>query len=93
MVARLIRPGFDLSLIRFHETSYYPDIRELKKDQIYDALDHLISMKDELETAIVNALKPDLKRVYYDLTSTYFEGKEKNDLVMFGYSRDRKRGK
>ncbi len=52
-----------------------------------------VSMKDEIETSIVNILKPDLKRVYYDLTSTYFEGKEKNDLVLFGYSRDKKRGK
>jgi transposase len=93
MVARLIRPSSDLSLIRFHETSYYPEIKELKKDRIYEALDSLISTKDELEMAIVRALKPDMKRVYYDLTSTYFEGREKNDLVMFGYSRDKKREK
>ena len=93
MVSRLIQPGSDLSLIRFLATVYYPEIRELKKDSIYGALDALLTVKDDLEIAIVNALKPDLRRVYYDLTSTYFEGKEKNDLVMFGYSRDKKRGK
>ena len=31
--------------------------------------------------------------VHYDLTLSYFKGKEDNDLVLFGYSRDRKRGK
>ncbi len=93
MVSRLIHPGSDLSLMRFLERSYYPQIHGLKKDRIYEALDALIGMKDEIEIAVVKALKPDLRRVYYDLTSTYFEGKEKNDLVMFGYSRDKKRSK
>ncbi|MGC8563179.1 MAG: IS1634 family transposase, partial [Thermoplasmata archaeon] len=31
--------------------------------------------------------------VHYDLTSSYSEGRENNDLVLFGYSRDKKRGK
>ena len=39
------------------------------------------------------ALKPDMSMVHYDLTSSYFEGSKDNDLVLFGYSRDRKRGK
>ena len=93
MISRLIRPGSDLSLIRFLDTVYYPRIADLKKDSVYEALDALLAVKDDLEIAIVKALKPDLRRVYYDLTSTYFEGREKNDLVVFGYSRDKKRGK
>ncbi|MHB1902339.1 MAG: IS1634 family transposase, partial [Cuniculiplasma sp.] len=93
VISRLIDPSSDFGLLRFAEKAYYPMENGIKKDQIYSALDKLISMKDEIETSIVNILKPDLKRVYYDLTSTYFEGKEKNDLVLFGYSRDKKRGK
>ena len=93
VISRLMDPTSDFGLLRFTEKAYYPLKKEIKKDQIYSALDKLISMKDEIETSIVNILKPDLKRVYYDLTSTYFEGKEKNDLVLFGYSRDKKRGK
>ncbi len=46
-----------------------------------------------MEAAIVEALKPDIKRVYYDLRSTYFEGEDKNDFVIFGYPRDKKRTK
>ena len=92
-VSRLTDPSSDIDLIRYLEGSYYPQIQDLKKDSIYDALDHLIEKKDQIEQAIISALKPDMRRVYYDLTSTYFEGKEKNDLVLFGYSRDKKRGK
>ena len=39
------------------------------------------------------ALKPDMSMVHHDMTSSYFEGREDNDLVLFGYSRDKKRGK
>ncbi len=93
VISRLMYPSSDFGLLRFVDKAHYPMEKGIKKDQIYSALDKLISMKDEIETSIVNILKPDMKRVYYDLTSTYFEGKEKNDLVLFGYSRDKKRGK
>lgn len=92
IVSRLIYPSSDFGLLRLSEKIEHP-LKDLKKDRIYSALDALIEKKDEIELAIVSALKPDLRRVYYDLTSTYFEGREKNDLVLFGYSRDRKRGK
>lgn len=91
-VSRLVYPSSDMGLLRISEKMEYP-VDNLTKDRIYAALDRLISMKDEIEEAIVKILKPDMRRVYYDLTSTYFEGKEKNDLVLFGYSRDKKRGK
>ena len=34
-----------------------------------------------------------MSMVHHDMTSSYFEGREDNDLVLFGYSRDKKRGK
>ena len=46
-----------------------------------------------MEIGLFNVLNPSTSIVHYDLTSTYFEGRENNDLVLFGYSRDRKRGK
>ncbi|MCL5439625.1 MAG: hypothetical protein M1595_01785 [Candidatus Thermoplasmatota archaeon] len=93
VVSRIVYPSSDVSLLRILEKVYYPRITDLKKDSIYDALDYIIERKDQIEQEIVSILKPDMRRVYYDLTSTYFEGKEKNDLVLFGYSRDKKRGK
>ena len=39
------------------------------------------------------ALNPSVSVVHYDVTPSYFVGEEDNDLVLFGYFRDRKRGK
>jgi hypothetical protein len=60
---------------------------------IYRSLDTLVSKKEEIELGIFRAIRPDTSKVFYDLTSSYFEGSEKNDLVLFGYSRDKERGK
>jgi transposase len=92
VISRIISPSSDIALLRISEKVQYT-VQKMSKDRIYAALDRLIEKKDEIEESIVKTLKPDMRRVYYDLTSTYFEGKEKNDLVMFGYSRDKKRGK
>jgi len=51
-----------------------------------------VDLKDEIETSIASTLKPDMRRIYYDLKYTYFEGKEKNHLVLFSYSQDKERG-
>jgi transposase len=76
------------------ERVYYPWAKiDLNDDNIYRTLDKIMSSKDELEVALFNALKSDTSLVHHDLTSTYFEGRENNNLVLFGYSRDRKRGK
>ncbi|MEM3771778.1 MAG: hypothetical protein QXW80_05670 [Candidatus Micrarchaeia archaeon] len=65
----------------------------LSEDSIYRALDRLIERKEVIEIVIFNTLKPYTTTVHYDLTSTYFEGREDNDLVLFCYSRDKKRGR
>ncbi len=94
IIARLLEPTSDLSLINLSEKVYYPWSRlDLNDDNIYRTLDKLISAKDSIELEIFHALKPGTSTVHYDLTSSYFEGKEDNDLVLFGYSRDKKRGK
>ncbi|EQD59537.1 transposase IS4 family protein, partial [mine drainage metagenome] len=94
IASRIIHPGSDISLRRFFRTIYYPwDSPRIGKDELYRSLDCLIGFKDRIETGIFNALKPDTSAVHYDLTSSYFEGREDNDLVLFGYSRDKKREK
>jgi transposase len=60
----------------------------------YQTLDELIAQKASMETGIWQELRdlfsiePDL--VFYDLTSTYFEGRGPAELGRFGYSRDGK---
>ena len=94
IIARLLEPTSDLSLINLSGMVYYPWSEvNLNDDNIYRTLDKLISAKDSIELEIFHALKPDTSIVHYYLTSSYFEGREDNDLVLFGYSRDKKRGK
>jgi transposase len=58
----------------------------------YRTLDHLIINQPNIEVALYGRLRdlfnfqPDL--VFYDLTSTYFEGHGPADLAKHGYSRD-----
>jgi transposase len=60
----------------------------------YETLDDLLAQKARIETAIwrelrdLFSLEPEL--VFYDLTSTYFEGQGPAELGRFGYSRDGK---
>ncbi len=60
----------------------------------YRTLDHLLAHQERIEVALYHrlrdlfSLKPDL--VFYDLTSTYFEGHGPPGLAKHGYSRDGK---
>jgi transposase len=60
----------------------------------YQTLDDLIAAKERVETGLWQELRdlfsfePDL--VFYDITSTYFEGRGPAQLGRFGYSRDGK---
>ena len=94
IAGRIIRPGSDLALRQFFGTVYYPwEQPGIGKDELYKSLDVLMGFRDRIEMNLFRALKPDASVIHYDLTSSYFEGKEDNDLVLFGYSRDKKRGK
>jgi len=60
----------------------------------YETLDDLLAQKARIETAIwqqlrdLFSLEPEL--VFYDITSTYFEGQGPAELGRFGYNRDSK---
>lgn len=60
----------------------------------YQTLDELLAEKKRLEVAVwqqvrdLFSLEPEL--VFYDITSTYFEGQGPAELGRFGYSRDGK---
>ena len=60
----------------------------------YQTLDDLLSEKQRIEKEIylqlrdLFSLRPDL--VFYDITSTYFEGQGPEELARYGYSRDGK---
>lgn len=60
----------------------------------YRTLDHLLLNKDRLEVALYERLRTlfdfQAELVFYDLTSTYFEGHGPPTLAKHGYSRDGK---
>ena len=93
IISRLFDPSSDINLIDIDKRVYYPWETHISDDSVYRSLDSLMEKKDSIELEIFQALKPDTSIVHYDLTSSYFEGREDNDLVLFGYSRDKKRGK
>ena len=60
----------------------------------YRTLDHLLLNKDSLEVALYERLRTlfefQAELVFYDITSTYFEGHGPPELAKHGYSRDGK---
>jgi transposase len=60
----------------------------------YRTLDHLLLNKEHLEVALYERLRTlfdfEAELVFYDLTSTYFEGHGPPELAKHGYSRDGK---
>src|SRR5271165_467173 len=61
----------------------------------YRTLDQLLAHKERIEVELFGRLRDlfhlEVEMVFYDLTSTYFEGRGPAGLADFGYSRDGKR--
>ena len=94
MVAnRLISPRSKLAMTGWYPGVHLPRLLEAAPDvhEFYRAMDALLSCKDEVERHLFSALRDlfnqDFSLVFYDLTSTYFEGTE-CPLARYGYSRD-----
>jgi transposase len=90
---RISDPLSKLGIMRWLPTVYIPELRteEVEYHQLLRAMDYLISIKEQIERDLYNELvtlfSPDVDLVFYDLTSSYFEG-EGPELAQYGYSRD-----
>ncbi|NTV19432.1 MAG: IS1634 family transposase [Bacteroidales bacterium] len=77
------------------ETEYL-SLTKREVNKFYTAMDHLISIKDEIEIHLYKRLRDlfslEVDLVFYDLTSSYFEGNGPDDFAKLGYSRDKKPG-
>ena len=69
-------------------------VRAQQLQQWYRTLDHLVEGKEAIELALFFRLRDlfslQVDMVFYDLTSTYFEGAGPPELGAFGHSRDGK---
>ncbi len=65
--------------------------------KFYRAMDEMIKKKEELENHIYHKLRDlfsiEVDIIFYDLTSSYFEGKGPEGIASLGYSRDNEPGK
>ena len=93
IINRLTKPSSDLSAYDWMKNDYSEKL-DVKKHQVYRALDYLIQRKDNIEKKIFDSLKEKLNLntnlVHYDLTSSYLEGK-KCEIAFYGYSRDHRK--
>ncbi|MDI6616677.1 MAG: IS1634 family transposase [Syntrophaceae bacterium] len=88
---RLHHPSSDLAAFDWMKKRAFVGAEGIKPQHVYRTLEQLIQRKEKIEVGIFKELQRtlDLKAdlVFYDLTSTYFEG-EGPELAEFGYSRD-----
>jgi transposase len=95
IVQQVISPGSKLSSTRrFFQSSLglTLGLEAVGERDILKALDWLYSKKKVLEEGLAKKHLADGDLVFYDLSSSYLEGR-KCSLAQFGYSRDKKRGK
>ena len=92
---RLIAPRSKLALSRWIDRLYLPELfgREIPLHHFYRAIDYVYREKERIEDALFDRLTDlfslKLSLVFYDLTSTWFEG-DCCPLAEYGYSRDKR---
>ena len=86
-------PLSKLGILRWLETVHIPDTATdgVAYQHLLRAMDALIAVKEEIEkdlyNKLINLFSPDVDLVFYDITSSYFEG-DGPEMAAYGYSRD-----
>lgn len=91
---RLCDPQSKLGVSEWVSTVYRPEFQELQLQHYYKALDFLAEHKDKLEVQLFgrirNLFNMELDLVFWDTTSTYFEGSGPEELAKYGFSKDKR---
>ena len=99
VVNRLCDPCSKLALLEWLDGVYFPGYEESKPPyhHLLRAMDRLIAAKEKAELLIAKRFlslhEGPVDLVFYDITSTYFEGDKsllEDDIRKFGYNRDGK---
>jgi transposase len=94
VVNRLCEPSSKLALLDWLEGIWAPEKTVISYHALLRAMDRLINVKEKAELNIakkVIAKNEPVDMVFYDITSTYFEGDRSflaDDFRRYGYSRD-----
>ncbi|MFZ5437218.1 MAG: IS1634 family transposase [Bacillota bacterium] len=97
---RLTDPGSKLYVSQWFPRTALPQLLGLRSEDVYDerlymAMDELLPARCAVEGAVSSKLREvgqDLRVLLYDITSTYFLGRE-SELLKRGYSRDHRADK
>ncbi|MEW9671319.1 IS1634 family transposase [Ammoniphilus sp. 3BR4] len=90
---RLMAPSSKYGLFRqWVQTIYAQGLSELQLHHYYRALDFLTEQKESMEQhlfgQLTDLLNLEVDLVFYDTTSSYFEGDGPEELAEYGYSKD-----
>jgi transposase len=94
VVNRLCDPCSKLALLDWMDSVWLADQQVPSYHQLLRAMDRLIGIKEKAEPLIAKRLlagRTEVDLVFYDITSTYFEGERSlldEDVRRYGYSRD-----
>ena len=94
VVNRICDPCSKLALLEWLGSVWFVGQESLSYHHLLRAMDRLIGIKEQMEPLIAKRLladREDEDLVFYDITSTYFEGERSlldEDLRRYGYSRD-----
>ncbi|MGZ3472105.1 MAG: IS1634 family transposase [Isosphaeraceae bacterium] len=91
---RLLFPSSKLANTRhWHDTTLAEelDVADATEDQLYDAMDWLLTRQEAIEKKLARRHLSDGALVLYDVTSSYYEGKT-CPLARYGHDRDGKTG-
>jgi transposase len=94
---RICDPCSKLALLEWLDTVHFPGFEEKRPayQHLLRAMDRLITVKEKAEPIIARLFrdkgKPEGDLVFYDITSTWFDGDRsllEDDIRRYGYSRD-----
>lgn len=97
VVNRICDPCSKLALLEWLDSVYFPGFEEKRPayQHLLRTMDRLIGAKEKVEPLVARLFRPKSKPegdlVFYDITSTWFDGDRslvEDDIRRFGYSRD-----
>ncbi|MDI6856587.1 MAG: IS1634 family transposase [Candidatus Thermoplasmatota archaeon] len=96
VINRCVHPDSDYKVSSWYNKTLLPFIQakeELNPTEIYRTLDKILEIEKEIQVHLYKRIKElgldEFNLVFYDLTSTYFEGNGP-PLATFGHSRDKR---
>lgn len=97
VINRLCDPCSKLALVEWLDTVWQETPMTPSYHQLLRAMDRLLRIKEPVEPLLAQKFlgqQPVADLVFYDITSTYFEGERslvEDDIRRYGYSRDQRR--